>query len=194
MLDKIANWLLAINGWTVIGQLPPEPKVVVLAAPHTSNWDGVVAVLAKLVLKAPLKWLVKDSLYETPLKPILKWSGAVPITRKGNQNVVDQVVAMFAEYDHLLLGLAPEGTRKRTEGWRSGFYYIALEAKVPIYFGFFDYKKKEVGLGGSFMPTGDIEADMQIVKAFYETKTAKFPENVGEIKLLPRRTNAPAAT
>lgn len=192
MVYQIAKWLVAMLGWKVVGSLPPEPKVVVIGAPHTSNWDAFYAILAKIVLKAPLKWLVKDSLYNSPLKPILKWGGAVPITRKGNQNVVDQVVAMFAQYDTVLLGLAPEGTRKRTEGWRTGFYYIALEANVPIYFGYFDYKRKEVGLGGKMMPTGDIDADMQIIKAFYENKTAKYPENVGEIKLLPRRSAQPS--
>ena len=148
-------------------------------------------IFAAILLQVNLRWLVKDSLYNTPFRPILKWSGAIPIDRSGGQNVVEQAAQILRSGDDIHLALAPEGTRKRTDGWKSGFYYIALRAKAPIYFGFIDYKLRECGIGGHMELTGDIEADMKVIKAFYETKTPKFPENYGEIKLAARRSPQP---
>jgi 1-acyl-sn-glycerol-3-phosphate acyltransferase len=198
MIANVVSWLaktiLGLFGWQVYGHLPSVSKAVVIGAPHTSNLDGVLMVLAALVLKANLKWLVKDSLYNTPLRPILKLSGAIPINRRVRQNAVEQAVEAFESAPRMLLALAPEGTRKRTEGWKSGFYYIALGAKVPICFGFVDYKRKLVGLADYIIPTGDIEMDMHKIKTFYETITPRFPENYGPIKLLPRKAEQPSPT
>jgi 1-acyl-sn-glycerol-3-phosphate acyltransferase len=187
MVRAIAQLIVRLMGWRVVGEKPPPPRSVIIGAPHTSNFDGVMLIFAAIILRANLRWLVKDSLYNTPLKPILKWSGAIPIDRSGGQNVVEQAAQILRSGDDIHLALAPEGTRKRTDGWKSGFYYIALRAKAPIYFGFIDYKLRECGVGGHIEPTGDIEADMKVIKAFYETKTPKFPENYGEIRLTSRR-------
>ncbi len=191
MLRPLAQLIIRLMGWRVVGEKPPPPRSVILGAPHTSNFDGVLLILAAIILRTHLRWLVKDSLYNTPLRPILKLSGAVPIDRSGGQNVVEQAAQILRSSEDIHLALAPEGTRKRTDGWKSGFYYIALRAKAPIYFGFVDYKLRECGIGGYMEPTGDIEADMQVIKSFYETKTPKFPENYGEIKLAPRRSQQP---
>ncbi|MDX2140188.1 MAG: lysophospholipid acyltransferase family protein [Chloroflexota bacterium] len=193
MVYAIAKFLMRLTGWQTYGEAPPVPKSVVIGAPHTSNMDAIYMVLAAILLRCNLKWLVKDSLYNTPLKPILKWAGAIPITRTGSQNVVEQVAAIIRDADNIHIALAPEGTRKRTEGWKSGFYYIAVRAKVPLYFGFVDYAKKQVGIGGHMEPTGDLEADMAQIRAFYETKTARFPENYGPIKLLARKAGKSTA-
>jgi 1-acyl-sn-glycerol-3-phosphate acyltransferase len=188
MLRALAQWILGIVGWRVVGEKPPPPRSVIIGAPHTSNWDGVLLIFAAIVLQVNLRWLVKDSLYNSAVKPILKWSGAIPIDRSGGQNVVEQAAQVLRNGDDIHLALAPEGTRKRTDGWKSGFYYIALRAKAPIYFGFVDYKNRECGIGGHLEPSGDIEADMKILREFYETKPAKFPEKFGEIKVAPRRS------
>jgi 1-acyl-sn-glycerol-3-phosphate acyltransferase len=190
MLQAIAQGIVRLMGWRVVGEKPPPPRSVIIGAPHTSNFDGVMLIFAAIILRVNLRWLVKHSLYNTPFRPILKWSGAIPIDRSGGQNVVEQAAQILRSSEDIHLALAPEGTRKRTNGWKSGFYYIALRAKAPIYFGFIDYKLRECGIGGHMEPTGDIEADMQVIKAFYETKTPRFPENYGEIKLAPRRGHA----
>jgi 1-acyl-sn-glycerol-3-phosphate acyltransferase len=186
----IARGLLALAGWRLVGTKPDVPKSVVIAAPHTSNWDGLLMVLAAFGLKARLKWLVKDSLYRFPFSILLKWVGAIPINRRASQNTVEQSKAIFEQADELCLALAPESTRKRTEGWRSGFYYIALAANVPIYFGFIDYGPKSLGIGGKLMPTGDIEADMEQIRAFYQKITPRHPDQYGEIKIAARKPKA----
>jgi 1-acyl-sn-glycerol-3-phosphate acyltransferase len=188
MMRTLAQWILKLFGWKVVGERPAPPRSVIIGAPHTSNWDGVLLVLTAIVLRVDLKWLVKDSLYNTPLRPILRWAGAIPIDRSGGHNVVEQAAQILREGSDIHLALAPEGTRKRTDGWKSGFYYIALRAKAPLYFGFVDYRLREVGIGGYLEPTGDLEGDMIHIKAFYETKTPKFPENYGEIKIAARRS------
>lgn len=191
IFSVIAGWILRLTGWQVYGQLPSEPKGVVIGAPHTSNLDGLLMVLAAFVLKARLKWLVKDNLYKFPLNIFLKALGAIPINRRIRQNAVEQAVQVMEQSDKIMLALAPEGTRKHTEGWRSGFYYIALGAQVPIFYGFVDYKRKLVGLGGQLMPTGDIDADMEQIRAFYQSVTPRFPEHYGPIKLIPRKSGDP---
>jgi 1-acyl-sn-glycerol-3-phosphate acyltransferase len=188
MLRSIAHFLLKLAGWTLIGAKPSEEKAVIIGAPHTSNWDGVLLIVAGNALGTRLRWLVKDSLYKFPTSVILALSGAIPIDRSKSRNTVDQAIDLLTEgKGDLYLTLSPEGTRKLTPHWKSGFYYIALGAKVPIYFGFVDYKRKQTGIGGKLVPSGNVEADMQIIREFYQTKTAKFPEKYGEIKLAPRQ-------
>ncbi len=184
----VARGLLTLGGWQLVGSKPAAPKSVVIGAPHTSNLDGVLMVLAAFALRVRLKWLVKDSLYRFPLSLLLSWVGAIPINRKSSQNTVEQSKAIFDAADELCLALAPESTRRRTEGWRSGFYYIALAAKVPIYFGFIDYRMKTIGIGGMLTPTGDLEVDMEQIRAFYQTITPRYPDQFGEIKISARKS------
>ncbi|MCA9904314.1 MAG: lysophospholipid acyltransferase family protein [Anaerolineae bacterium] len=191
MLATLYSWiaraLLALIGWKLYGEKPAVPKAVIAGAPHTSNFDGVLMMLVVFSLKIRLKWLVKDNLYRFPLSIFLKLMGAIPINRRTSQNAVSQAAAIFEKANELYLVLAPEGTRKRSEGWRTGFYYIALEAKVPIYLAFADYKRKVVGIGDRVDPSGDIEADMVPIKAFFESVTPKFPDQASEIKLASRK-------
>jgi len=193
MLATLYSWiarsLLALMGWKLYGEKPAAPKAVIIGAPHTSNFDGLLMMLVVFSFKIRLKWLVKDNLYKFPLSIFLKWTGALPINRRASHNAVSQAAAIFKDVDELYLVLAPEGTRKRSEGWRTGFYYIALEAKVPIYLAFADYRRKVVGIGDHLEPSGDIEADMKPIKAFFEPVTPKFPDQVGEIKLVSRAEN-----
>ncbi len=182
----IARSLLALMGWKLYGEKPTVAKAVIIGAPHTSNFDGLLMILVAFGFKIRLKWLVKDNIYKFPLSIPLKLMGAIPINRRASQNAVSQAAAAFKEADELFLTIAPEGTRKRSEGWRTGFYYIALEAHVPIYFGLADYKRKLTGIDGHIEPSGDIMADMQLIKAYFEKVTPKFPNQAGEIKLVSR--------
>ena len=109
--------------------------------------------------------------------------GALPVNRRERTNLVDQVAAKFDEYDELVIGISPEGTRKKTSRWRTGFYYIALKAKVPIVMAYLDYENKVCGLGPSIMPTGDIQADFMIIRDFYSGIVGKYPQKQGEIVL-----------
>lgn len=164
-------------GWRVIGSLPPEiKKCVIIAAPHTSNWDFVIGRLAYWELGVPVKFLIKKEAFEHPLGWLVKRMGGIPVDRKKSNNLVDQVAEIFEDYSVLNVVVTPEGTRKLVESWKKGFYYIAVKAGVPIALGFVDYKKKIGGFGPVIYPTGDYEKDMIAIEAFYRDKTAKHPE------------------
>ncbi len=152
-----------------------------VAAPHTSNWDLVYARAALYILRVPVKFTIKKEWVRFPLSLILYPLGAIPIDRqpKGirRTSMVDTMVALFEQREHLIILVTPEGTRKYAKKWKSGFYFTALRANVPIVLGYLDYRDKEAGIGGVFQPTGDRDKDVEEIKAFYRTKTAKFPEN-----------------
>jgi len=112
--------------------------------------------------------------------------GAIPVNRRERANFVDQVVKKFDEYDELVIGISPEGTRKKTSHWRTGFYYIALKADVPIVMAYFDYKNKVCGIGPSIKPTGDIQADFMVIREFYSGIVGKHPQKQGEIELFAK--------
>jgi 1-acyl-sn-glycerol-3-phosphate acyltransferase len=172
---NIARWLLKIMGWTVHGTAPDAPKWVMTAAPHTANIDTFLMILTALSMRVRLSFLVKDTL-PFPVNKIVQFYGGIEISRRGGLNLVEQTVAEFAKSEYLVLGISPEGTRKKTEYWKTGFYYIALGANVPIAFGFLDYATKRCGVGGVLMPTGDIETDFAVMAAFYGTTQGKHPE------------------
>lgn len=151
-----------------------------VAAPHTSNWDLIYARAALYILRVPVKFTIKKEWVRFPLSLILNPLGAIPIDRqpKGirRTSMVDKMVKLFEERDHLIILVTPEGTRKYAKKWRSGFYFTALKANVPIVLGYLDYKDKEAGIGAVFHPTGDRDKDVEEIKAFYRKKHAKYPE------------------
>jgi len=183
--QRLARAVLRLLGWTLQVEMPSSPKNVIVAAPHTTNWDFMYLLLIMWATGLRLNWVGKDSLFTWPLGGIMRWLGGVPVNRRVRNNFVAQVAEAFRSNDHLMIVITPEGTRGKSPYWRTGFYYIALTAGVPIVLGFIDYKKKELGLGPSFLPTGDIEADFAIVRRFYADKAGKYPNNQGEIKLKP---------
>jgi 1-acyl-sn-glycerol-3-phosphate acyltransferase len=136
-----------------------------------------------IVEDIPIRIMGKDSLFRGPMGVFMRSLGAFPVYREVSTNMVDQVAAKFDEYDELIIGLAPEGTRKKSSRWKTGFYYIALKAKVPIVMAYLDYAKKVVGIGPSLIPTGDIQADFEIIRDFYSGIVGKFPQKQGEIKI-----------
>jgi 1-acyl-sn-glycerol-3-phosphate acyltransferase len=176
LMRGLASSFLKAFGWRLEGRLPDVDKMVVIAAPHTSNWDLPILLSLAFALRAKASWLGKHSLFRWPLGFLFRWMGGIPVYRSASQNMVAQSVEMFRNSEKLILTIPPEGTRGKVSHWKTGFYYIALGAETPIAMGFIDYKRKAVGVGPTLYPTGDIEADMEIIRNFYVNVTAKYPE------------------
>jgi len=184
-MHALATLLFRLFGWRTEGTLPSPLRFVVIAAPHTSNWDAFIMLTAAYIFRVKLAWFVKDAAFFFPLGAIVRFFGGVPIDRTARRNVVDQAIARFATGERLLLAVPPEATRKHSPSWKTGFYYIALGAGVPIVLGYVDYRRKVAGLGPAFTPTGDIEADFRVFEAFYAAVTPKFPEHRGVVAVRP---------
>ncbi len=182
---KIAGGILNLFGWQIIGSAPDIPKYVLISAPHTSNFDFFYMFLISKVFGLRIRFMGKASLFRGPLGPISRALGGVPVSRNSRQNLVAQMVQAFNEHDTLILSVPPAGTRKKTQYWRSGFYYIALGAQVPLVCGFVDYGTKRVGVGPTIMPTGDVEADLDKIRSFYADITGKHPEEKSIIAFRP---------
>lgn len=184
MLAFIAQNFLRLAGWRVEGAVPEGlNKCVLIGAPHTSNWDFPITILAGLTLKMKIRWLGKDSLFNGTSGLFCRLTGGIPIDRSGAKDTVSQVVEMFEKFDKLFLTLSPEGTREKMDYWKSGFYYIAKGAGVPILLGFVDYKRKIAGIGKAFTPSGNPKVDMGIIREFYQGILARYPELVTPIRL-----------
>jgi len=160
---------LRLGGWQVVGELPTGmPKCVLIAAPHTSNWDLPYTLMVAFALRLNIYWMGKASLFRFPFGPVMRWLGGIAVDRSRNTNLVAASAAAITAADGpLQLVVPPEGTRGRTRHWKTGFYFIAQEAGVPIVLAFIDYEKKIGGLGPVFVPTGDVDADMAEIKRFY---------------------------
>lgn len=180
-----ADTILKMKSWRVEVTQPVHKKFVLLGAPHTSNWDLISALLLQHASGIKLHWVGKDTLFRPPFGGLMRWLGGVPVNRRSNNNFVQQLVDTFNRMERLALAIAPEGTRTRTEYWKTGFYYIALGAQVPVALGYIDYPTRTVGIGPSFRPSGDIQADFKLIQEFYSTKKGKFPHKQGEIKIRP---------
>lgn len=180
MLKWIAMSLFAIYGWRKNGTIPTDiKKCVVVGGPHTSNFDLFFAMAGFYKMDYPVNFLIKKEwLKYFPLKQILLSAGALGIDRSKSGTMVDAMAELLVNSkDDLAVLVTPEGTRKHTCKWKTGFYQTALKASVPIVLTYLDYAKKEAGVGPNFMPTGDYKKDMQIIREFYKDITPKFPEN-----------------
>ncbi len=163
LAQSIARFILRLTGWRTEVISPCPSRCVMIGAPHTSNWDFIVVMMLMVVESIPIRMLGKDSLFWWPLGVFMRSFGVIPVNRSGNYNLVDQIAARFDEHDELIIGISPEGTRSKSSRWRTGFYYIALKANVPIVLAYLDYKNKVCGIGPSLKPTGDINADFKII-------------------------------
>lgn len=180
MLAKfISHIIFKISGWKVVGRFPKNvPKCVMIAAPHTSNWDFFYARCAFYIMEVDLRFTIKKEAINWPVVGSwIKYMGALPVDRSKNNSLVQAMVDIFNQNEKMVIMITPEGTRKYQPRWRRGFYHAALGAGVPISLGYLDYAKKEAGVGPMIYPTGDIEKDLEEILAFYRTKTGKFPEN-----------------
>ena len=164
----LARGLLALCGWRVDGEFPDRLKMVAIVAPHTSNWDFIVGILVVFALGLRVRFLGKHTLFNPWLGWLMRWLGGTPVIRDTPQGAVADAAEMIAREERILLGIAPEGTRRRGTPWRSGFYNIALAAKVPILPAAFDYGRRSLCLFPVFEPTGNYEADLARLQALYE--------------------------
>lgn len=183
MLQSLSRTLLSLFGWKLDQRFSDSSKTVLIGAPHTSNWDFVLAMLAMSAMGYQFNWVAKQSMFFWPVAATFKKMGGVPLDRGQSRGFVDKCISLFDERQRFVLAIAPEGTRSLTTHWKSGFYRIAIGAEVPISFGYVDYKNKITGIGGSFMPTGNKSEDMQKVIDFYENIEGRFPEKQSPIKI-----------
>ncbi len=183
MMKLVAQFIFFLTGWKQVGTYPKElKKSVMIAAPHTSNWDFLFARAAFFIMDIPVKVTVKKESFKGPMKFLLNWFGAIPIDRNRKadtlnkkNNMVNAMIELF-ERDELVVLITPEGTRNYAPRWKTGFYHLAVGAKVPIVLGYLDYKEKHAGIGPVIYPTGNLEEDLETIMAFYRTKTGKYPE------------------
>jgi 1-acyl-sn-glycerol-3-phosphate acyltransferase len=182
-------WLL---GWRARGDLYDVPKCVAVGAPHTSNWDFILFLwLACYFCRLP-RWMVKSEMDKPIIGSLARLIGAMFIKRDAAHNVVEQVIEEFRQHDKLIVVVAPEGTRKRTEYWKSGFYYIALRAKVPLALAVVDYKNKVVDVSRIYMLTGNIDSDMDVLRETFAKGYGKFPHQASPIRLREETKNTKA--
>lgn len=184
-MSWLAKKILILFGWKLVGEAPDLPKLVLIAAPHTSNWDLPIMLAVAFALNRRLSWMGKDSAFRWPLLGwLFKQLGGIPINRRSKNDMVQQMVATFAARESLTLAIPPAGTRNKRDYWKSGFYHIALQARVPLAFGFIDFGRRETGVGSEpYYLTGDITKDMDVVREFYGDMLPKFPELMSQIRL-----------
>jgi len=163
----LARSLLSVAGWRVDGEFPDRAKMIAIVAPHTSNWDFIVGILVVFALGLRVRFLGKHTLFDPPLGWLMRWLGGTPVVRDTPQGAVGDAAEMIEREKRVLLGIAPQGTRTRGKPWRSGFYNIALAAKVPILPAAFDFGRKSLRLFPLFEPSGDYEADLAKLQALY---------------------------
>lgn len=182
MKHRWAERLLGLFGWRVDVVLPPGPRCVIVVYPHTSNWDFVVGYLAKLAAGLPACWVGKDTLFRPPFARLFRWMGGIPVNRREPTGFVGQLARELEQRPRMWLAITPEGTRSRTDRWKSGFYRLALAAKVPVGLAYIDYGARVVGLTTYLTLSGDEEADLRRIRAVYAGKVGKRPELAGEIR------------
>ncbi|MBL8298283.1 MAG: 1-acyl-sn-glycerol-3-phosphate acyltransferase [Rhodanobacteraceae bacterium] len=166
-LSRFVGWLLRICGWKLVGQFPDVPKLVFVAAPHSSWWDGVWGLMFKVALGLDASFMAKKELFRGPLGLLLRRLGGIPIERSAAHGVVEQMVARFSDSERLWLGIAAEGTRKSVTKWKSGFWQIARAANVPVMTLYFHYPEKTIGIGPLFTLSEDRDADIARIREFY---------------------------
>jgi 1-acyl-sn-glycerol-3-phosphate acyltransferase len=182
-MTLVGRLMLAIAGWRVHIPVYPGPQFILIAAPHTTNWDLYFMMACGWTMGLRVSWLGKDALFRPPFGWLMRWIDGVPVDRSKHSNQVQAAAAIFRERPALILAVAPEGTRSKAEHWRSGFYYMALEAHVPIGLGFLDYARKVGGIQGFYQPTGDIHADMAHFREAYKDIRGMYPDQATPIRL-----------
>ena len=163
----VSRALLSLGGWRIEGEFPPEPKTVAIVAPHTSNWDFIVGILAVFAIGIRVRFLAKHTLFKGPLGWLMRWFGGMPVNREAPQGLVPQVVEAIEKSERVFLAITPAGTRSSTKPWKSGFYHIAVAAKVPIMPVIFDGPSRAIRLLPTFAPSGDYDADLPKLLALY---------------------------
>lgn len=184
-MHGLAKLLFRLTGWKIEGTVHQPARFVIIAAPHTSNWDAFVMLTAAYIFRVKIQWFVKEAAFFFPLGILVRAFGGIPIDRSQRKNVVAQAVESFDNAERLILAVPPEATRKRSTSWKTGFYHIARGAQVPIVLGYIDYGRKVAGLGPAFTPTGDLVADFEVFARFYQDVTPKYPAQRGVVAVDP---------
>jgi 1-acyl-sn-glycerol-3-phosphate acyltransferase len=178
----VARAFLRLSGWSLEGKLPQQRAFVLIAAPHTTNWDLIYFLACAWAFGISPSWMGKHTLFRGPVGPVMRWLGGIAIDRRRAGGMVEQMASAFASDPDLVLTVPPEGTRRRAPFWKSGFYQIALAADVPIAMGYLDYARRCGGIGPALFP-GELRADMDAFRAFYADKRGKHPEHFGDVRL-----------
>lgn len=190
MLRKTAQLILSMLGWQLDDRLPDEKKYVIIGAFHTSNWDFVIGMLGLWALGLKASWVGKHTLFRGPAGPLFRLMGGIPVDRTIHTGFIRRIADLYKERERMTLTITPEGTRSKREHWKTGFYFIAVEASVPIALGYIDYPRKKLGIGATLYPTGDINKDFEQIRAFYSDKKGLKPEKQGPVALPPKFTPA----
>ncbi len=182
LTSRLAALVLKAIGWRSIYRPAPGPKAVILVYPHTSNWDFPLGILFRAAERVNMQFAGKDTLFRWPFGAIFRWLGGVPVNRRQPAGLIDELVAAYAAKESFFLVIAPEGTRGKTDHWKSGFYRLARRAQVPVGLAFIDYGAKRVGVERWITLSGDEDADLAIIRAYYAGITPRYPEQAGDIR------------
>ncbi len=188
IIKNLMPWLALIffrlAGWKAEGQRPDMDQYVIIAAPHTSNWDFVYTMCLAFVLRIRPLVMMKGEWFRWPLGPFFRWLGALPVDRGKSHGVVAQSIEAFHAHPRMVMVVPPSGTRRQVVYWKTGFYHIAQGARVPIVLGYLDYGRKAGGIGPTLYPTGNIEADMKTIRSFYADISGKYPKKASNAMVL----------
>lgn len=177
-MGLFSRFTLKLMGWKIIGALPQVKKYIIIVAPHTSNWDLVIGLLARFAVKTKINFLIKDQAFVFPLGNLLKALGGTPVDRSRKGNHVENVVTLYNSLDEFKLAITPEGTRGAVTRWKEGFYHIANQAGVPVVMVGFDYSAKEIRIKEPFSLTGDINADFPEFISYFRTIKGYYPKEI----------------
>lgn len=183
LVQRAAYGLLATFGWRCVYVPPPAPKGIIVVYPHTSNWDFIIGVLFKFASGLPAHWLGKDTLFRWPVRRLFLRIGGIPINRRERSGFVAALLAEFERRDWMWLAVAPEGTRARSDHWKSGFYQIALAGQLPVGLGYIDYATRTVGIDMYLQLGGNPSEDFARIRAFYADKRGRRPAHESDIRL-----------
>ncbi len=166
-LQRVGRRMLRMINWRIEGTFPDLPRFVAIVAPHTSNWDFIVGVVAAFALDLNAHWIGKHTIFRWPFEGLMRWLGGIPVDRKTSVGLVDQVITEINRHDQFILAITPEGTRGAVDRWKSGFYHVARGAGLPIVCISFDYPTRRITIGPQIEPTGDYEQDLKTIQEFY---------------------------
>lgn len=184
LLSRFCSALLGLAGWKVVLKWPPGPKAVIIFYPHTSNWDFVIGILARYAVAIPVRWVGKHTLFRAPFGPLFRKLGGMPVDRRKSIGLVAQLSGEFGRCNELYLAIAPEGTRRKTDHWKSGFYRLAVAAGVPLGLAFIDYPGRRIGIERYLDLTGREEEDLGCIRAYYADKRGRHPGKASDIRFI----------
>ena len=183
MLRRLAVVALRLRGWRLSGEPPDLRKYLIVFGPHTCNWDLLLGLLTKAGFGLKASWLAKEAIFRWPIAGLLRRLGGIPVRRNQREGLVGQVVAAYAAADSLIVGMTPEGTRSLTRYWKSGFYHIALGARIPIVLASIDRPTRCIALGPTLQLSGDPHRDMEAIRFYYANVQGIHPEKASPVRL-----------